>query len=178
MASINKNAMRSFYVLGLARIALGFVFLWAFFDKLFGLGFATCRDKAGDITAGCSQAWMNGGSPTSGFLGHATTGPFANWYHNLAGLSWVDWMFMVGLLGVGIGLLLGIAVRLSTVVASLMLLLMWSALLWPANNPFVDEHIVYILVLTAINLGNSQQRLGLRDWWIKTSFVKSVPVLE
>ncbi|MFC4062642.1 hypothetical protein ACFOWE_30465, partial [Planomonospora corallina] len=29
------------YAFGVARIALGWVFLWAFLDKMFGLGFAT-----------------------------------------------------------------------------------------------------------------------------------------
>jgi thiosulfate dehydrogenase [quinone] large subunit len=178
MASINKNAMRSFYALALARISLGFIFLWAFLDKLFGLGFSTCRDKMDVVHAGCSQAWVNGGSPTQGFLGHATQGPFVNFYHNLANQSWVDWLFMAGLLGVGVGLLLGVTVRLSTVVGSVMLLLMWASLLWPANNPILDEHIVYILVLAAINLGNSQQRWGLRDWWVKTHLVKTAPFLE
>ena len=40
------------------RLAMGFIFLWAFFDKVFGLGFATTSE----------QAWINGGSPTSVFL--------------------------------------------------------------------------------------------------------------
>jgi thiosulfate dehydrogenase (quinone) large subunit len=178
MASINKNAMRSFYALALARIALGFIFLWAFFDKLIGLGFAPCRDELGDIHVACSQAWANGGSPTAGFLGHATQGPFASSYHRLAGHSWVDLLFMAGLLTVGLGLILGVAVRLSTVIGSVMLLLMWSSLLWPANNPVVDEHIVYILVLMGINMSNSQQRWGLREWWAKTGLVKAAPFLE
>lgn len=178
MASINKNAARSFYALALARIALGFIFLWAFLDKLFGLGFSTCRDAMNAVHVGCAQAWTQGGSPTAGFLGHATQGPFVNWYHNLAGHGWVDWLFMAGLLSVGVGLLLGVAVRLSTVVGVIMLLLMWSSLLWPANNPFLDEHIVYIFVLVALNLANSQQKWGLRDWWTGTSLVKSAPFLE
>jgi hypothetical protein len=31
-------------VLGILRLAIGFIFLWAFFDKLLGLGFSTCFD--------------------------------------------------------------------------------------------------------------------------------------
>ncbi|RGA01239.1 hypothetical protein DI270_030565 [Microbispora triticiradicis] len=46
------------YVWAAARIAIGWVFLWAFLDKLFGWGFATPAAKA----------WINGGSPTTGFL--------------------------------------------------------------------------------------------------------------
>jgi len=179
MAVINKNASKSFYALGRARISLGLIFLWAFLDKLFGLGFATCRDAATSaVNVGCSQAWVNGGSPTSGFLGHATQGPFADLYQKLAGHGWVDWAFMAGLLGVGVGLVLGIGVRIATVAGMVMLALMWSSLLWPENNPVIDDHIVYILVLLAVNLANSQQKWGLRDRWVNTNLVKSAPFLE
>ncbi|MDH6132276.1 hypothetical protein P3T37_001661 [Kitasatospora sp. MAA4] len=40
--------------LAVARAGLGFVFLWAFFDKAFEWGYATPS----------SGAWVNGGSPT------------------------------------------------------------------------------------------------------------------
>ena len=53
-----KNAWQ---LLGFARILVGFVFLWAFVDKTFGLGVAT---KAKD-------AWINGVSPTTGFYSTA-----------------------------------------------------------------------------------------------------------
>jgi len=180
MAIINKNASRSFYALALARIFLGFIFLWAFVDKLFGLGFATCRDKLDAVHIGCSQAWVHGGSPTMGFLTHATSGPLHHVYMQLgtnhSGL--IDWLFMLGLLVVGLGLTLGVFIRLATSVGAVMLLLMWSSLLWPSANPFVDEHIIYIFVLATINLANSQQRLGLRGKWIKSQLVQKVPILE
>ena len=50
---------------GLARISLGWVFLWAFLDKTFGLGYAT-ESK---------DAWIDGGSPTFGFLSSAPPDP-------------------------------------------------------------------------------------------------------
>ena len=34
------------YLLAGIRIAMGFIFLWAFLDKVFGLGFATTSDKS------------------------------------------------------------------------------------------------------------------------------------
>jgi len=50
--------------LSLTRIAIGFIFLWAFLDKLLGLGFATCRTVAEDgtytIQALCDSAWIKG----------------------------------------------------------------------------------------------------------------------
>lgn len=169
MASVNRNVMSSFYVLALARISLGFIFLWAFLDKLLGLGFSTCRVAAtGVVSRGCSLAWVHGGSPTTGFLSHAT-GPFASFYHNLAGHAWVDYAFMALLLVIGLGLLFGVAMRMVTVLGSFLLLAMWSALLWPANNPLLDEHIVYILLLVVLYLTNSQQKWGCRDWWVRNT---------
>ena len=73
---------------GLLRIAMGWIFLWSFLDKMFGLGFATGRDpKTGVIDFGSPDAWINGGSPTEGFLsfGLHTKEPFTDWYSDLAG---------------------------------------------------------------------------------------------
>lgn len=179
MPAISKTTEKSFYALALGRIGIGLIFLWAFFDKLFGLGFATCRDKISDaVNTGCSQAWIHGGSPTSGFLGHAVSGPFAGAYHQLTGRGWVDWLFMLGLLFIGVGLILGVAVYLSALTGSLLLLLMWSARLWPADNPVLDEHIIYVFVLLAVFFANANQRWGLRDRWRRTALVKALPFLE
>lgn len=121
----------------LLRLVMSFIFLWAFFDKLLGLGYATTTAKS----------WIHGGSPTAGFLTSAVQGPFADIFHNLAGVNVVDWLFMGGLLFTGLTLLFNKYTRWGCLVGSLMLLLMYLALLFPANNPIIDEHLVYILVL-------------------------------
>lgn len=173
-----KTAAVGFVALSFARIGLGFVFLWAFLDKLLGLGFATCRNAATNaVDFGCSAAWGQGGSPTEGFLTHATQGPFASWFQELAGQTWVDWLFMMGLLGIGVSLLLGVMVRVGAVAGSVMLLLMWMAVLWPANNPVIDDHIVYIFVLVAIAAFARYQKLGFGKWWQKLPVVRKMPWL-
>ncbi len=83
-------------VLAAIRLSLGWIFLWAFVDKLFGLGFATPSERS----------WLNGGSPTKGFLSNAATGPFEGLYKSIAGAAWADWLFMIGLAGIGIALVL------------------------------------------------------------------------
>jgi len=103
------------YVWAGLRLALGWVFLWAFLDKMFGLGHETPA----------KNAWINGGSPTKGFLGNAVEGPFAGFYQNLAGAAWADTLFMVGLLGIGVALMLGIGIRVAAVAGGLLLGLMW-----------------------------------------------------
>ena len=144
------------------RIALSGVFLWAFFDKTFGLGYATARENA----------WINGGSPTTGFLTFATQGPFAEAFQALAGNALVDVLFMVGLLGIGAALLLGIGLRVAGVAGALMMLLMWAAALPPANNPVLDDHIVYALVLLALPLLHAGDTWGLGRRWAQMRFVE------
>ena len=132
-----KNIIEKILSLTTLRVLMGFMFLWAFLDKTFGLGFATKS----------TAAWIHGGSPTLGFLTHAVQGPFAPFFNSLAGVTLVDWLFMMGLLFVGITLLINRFVKWGSLVGILMMLLMYISLLWPANNPFVDEHIIYAFLL-------------------------------
>lgn len=151
------------YVFGLLRLMMGWIFLWAFIDKLFGLGFSTTAEKA----------WLAGGSPTAGFLQFGVHGPFAEFYQGLAGIPLVDWLFMLGLLFVGVSLVLGIFMKLGSYAGMLMLFLMYTAAgLSPENNPFIDDHIIYIFVILSLVLTNSGEYLGLGKWWGSTSFVQ------
>ncbi len=134
-------------VTALLRVVMGFIFLWAFLDKTFGLGFATTAEKA----------WINGGSPTTGFLSLGVRGPFAEIFHSLAGVAMVDWLFMLGLLFAGLTLLLNKFVKWGCLAGSLMFLLMYLSLLPPENNPIIDEHIVYILVLILVALASKDR---------------------
>ncbi|QQR76528.1 hypothetical protein IPJ63_03465 [Candidatus Nomurabacteria bacterium] len=132
-----KNIFTKVFSITTLRLLMGFIFLWAFLDKTFGLGFATTADKA----------WILGGSPTSGFLTHAVVGPFATFFNSLAGIALVDWLFMLGLLFVGVTLILNRYVKWGALAGIMMLILMYLALLFPENNPFVDDHIVYAVLL-------------------------------
>lgn len=129
------------------RISMGFVFLWAFLDKTFGLGFATTVEKA----------WINGGSPTTGFLSFATKGPFAELFQSLAGIAIVDWLFMLGLLGVGVALIFNRYIKWAAIAGSAMLLLMYLAVLPPENNPIIDDHLIYILVFAVLAIRNRER---------------------
>ena len=75
--------------MAILRIVAGFYFFWAFLDKTFGLGYSTPSAKA----------WINGGSPTTGFLGSRHVGPFASMYRSMAGNAFLDWLFMLACSG-------------------------------------------------------------------------------
>ena len=121
--------------LAVLRIAFGVTFLWAFLDKTFALGFSTGAQYAEDGSrAGIDfmakdAAWLNGGSPTEGFLtfGVPADNPFHSFFASLAGQTWVDWLFMLGLLGVGVTLLLGAGMRIGTAAGALMYAFMYAA---------------------------------------------------
>ena len=156
------------YVLAALRLAVGWVFLWAFLDKLFGLGHETTS----------AQAWINGGSPTSGFLGHATAGPLASTYQGMAGQAWADWLFMAGLLGIGVALMAGVAMRIAAASGALLLVLMWSAVLPPENNLFMDDHLIYAGLLVALALAGAGRTWGLGRVWEQLPLVAKNPVLH
>src|SRR5690242_5997576 len=99
-AMLTKTAARALAVL---RISTGLVFLWAFLDKTFGFGYATPAERA----------WVNGGSPTKGFLSNVEAGPLQGFFRDIAGAPWADWAFMLGLLGIGLALVLGIGLRIA-----------------------------------------------------------------
>jgi len=159
--------------LAVFRVMLGSAFLWAFLDKTFGFGYATPAERA----------WINGGSPTKGFLSRVAVGPFEGTFHAIAGATWADWLFMVGLLGIGIALILGIGLRIAAVSGTVMMLLMWAAE-WPlaqftsageptmSTNPIVDYHIIYALALIALALAYAGNTWGLGRLWARLPFVQ------
>ncbi|MGW4065147.1 hypothetical protein ACWEGE_43145 [Amycolatopsis sp. NPDC004747] len=152
--------------LAVLRFATGFVFLWAFLDKLFGFGYATPG----------KGAWISGGSPTKGFLSGVDAGPFQSMFHAWAGTWWADTLFMLGLAGIGTAVIAGIGLRLSAAAGSLMMLMMWAAE-WPfalststgqathSTNPVIDYHIIYALVLIALAATAAGNTWGLGRRW-------------
>jgi thiosulfate dehydrogenase (quinone) large subunit len=171
--AVESGRQRAFrYVFAVTRLSLGWVFLWAFLDKTFALGFSTGVDpETGAVDRFGDAAWVNGGSPTDGYLSSATKGPLADFYQGFAGAAWADWLFMLGLLGVGLTMMLGVAMRVSAACGALLMVLMWSSALPPASNPFMDDHIVYALVLVALALAGAGYTLGLGRMYDKIPVV-------
>jgi thiosulfate dehydrogenase [quinone] large subunit len=167
---------------GALRLLMGFTFLWAFLDKMFALGFATGRNpKTGGIDFFGPDAWIRGGSPTDGFLGFGlhTKEPFFSFYHGMVGSTFVEWAFMLSLLGIGIALMFGIVTRIAAIGGAVLLVMMYFAgSIFPANNPLIDEHIIEAVVLLGIAYVGAGRYLGLGNKWRKTKLVKKYPILE
>jgi thiosulfate dehydrogenase [quinone] large subunit len=186
------------YWAAVTRILIGFVFLWAFLDKNFGLGYTTQGDSAWNFATG-------DGSPTFGFLafGANQDGPLAGFFNSLrdsAGQmtadgapvlypgSWVNWGFMLALLGIGVALIVGFMVRIASIGGAVLLVLMYLAE-WPlnavdpetgfntANNPIIDDHIIYAVALIMLMLFTAERTWGLGKVWQRTHLVQRFPWL-
>jgi len=159
-------------VLAIARVVIGFTFLWAFVDKLFGLGFATPS----------SRAWINGGTPAQGFI-KSIEGPFKDVFQVFAN-PFGDWLFMIGLLGIGVAMIAGAGLRIAAVAGTLLMLFMFLAE-WPtatslvdgkvvsgSTNPLVDSHWheALLLIISAVTLAGDTWGLG--TWWGNLDFVR------
>jgi thiosulfate dehydrogenase (quinone) large subunit len=154
----------------LLRVAVGFIFRWAFLDKFFGLGYATPADNA----------WILGGSPTNGSLSTVAVGPFESLYHSIAGAWWANTLFMLGQFSIGVAPILGVAVRITMFAGPLLLVMMWAAT-WPmaqftsagtptsSSNPFLDDHLIYALVIIVLALIGAGRVYGLGEWWAKVT---------
>lgn len=162
MAKNQPTYKLAWQMLAVSRIMIGLVFLWAFFDKLFGLQFSTMPDKS----------WLAGGSPTTGFLkmGVNPESPLASFFNSLAGQPWVDWLFMAGLLGIGLALVLGAGLRIAAVTGTLLLVMMWAAEFPLKTNPVLDDHLVYAAVI--IMAAAARREWSIASWWINLGFVK------
>jgi thiosulfate dehydrogenase [quinone] large subunit len=152
--------------LAVLRISLGFVFLWAFLDKTFGLGYSTPSAKA----------WIHGGSPTKGFLSSVDVGPFQSMFHSMAGTWFANALFMLAMLAVGVALIAGIGLRIAAGAGVLVLAMMWFAEFPLAqhtasgeasgsSNPITDYHFVYAAGLVVLALTYAGHTWGLGRWW-------------
>ncbi|MGC4806450.1 hypothetical protein [Micromonospora sp. DT233] len=156
------------YVLAGLRLALGWIFLWAFLDKTFGLG----------ISTPAKNAWIDGGSPTKGFLANGTAGPFKGFYTGIAGAAWADWLFMIGLAAIGTALILGIGLRIAAIAGGLLMVMMWTAVLPPSTNPFMDDHLINAGLLALLALTAAGDTLGLGQVWKRLPIVQRLPWLQ
>ena len=166
------------------------MFLWAFLDKTFGLQFATAKDQDWSFATG-------NGDPTFGFLKFGTNpeGPFAGFFTGLRPGDtpdpghWTNWLFMAGLLGIGVALILGVFMRIGSISGVVLLALMylaeapWANTIDPKtgqgafNNPIMDEHVIYAAVLVMLMLFTAERTWGLGKWWQSTRLVQRFPFL-
>ena len=163
------------------RIGFGVTFLWAFFDKLLALGYATgVNPETGAVDRFGPDAWINGGSPTFGFLtfGVPEDNPFQSFFNGIAGDPWVNWLFMLSLLGIGLALTFGVGMRIAGASGALLYLMMWVASMPLENNPVVDDHLLGAITVVVLALTLSGDTWGFGKIWSRTGLVRRYEVLR
>ncbi len=135
-----------------ARLTLGWIFVWSGFDKLIR------------------------GFTASPFLLHATQGPLTFWFHSLGGSQMatniINPLVVWGEILIGLTLIFGIFTRAGAFWGTIMMMLYYLAQFPPAQNPWMDEHLVYILLLGLLSALGAGRILGLDAWIERLPWVK------
>ena len=144
----------------LLRISLGWLFFYAGITKVF------------------NPEWS-----AAGYLKEAKT--FAWFYQPLLGLNILPMVNVVnkwGLTLLGISLILGIGVRLSSIFGAFLMLLYYFARLdfpYPDPNSFlVDQHIIYAFVLLLFATLRAGRMWGLENWCTNLPICSKFPKLR
>ncbi len=140
----------------LVRVSMGWIFLYAGFDKL--------------VTD-----WS-----ASGWLVNATKGPLAGWFQSLgensAALNVIEPLVIWGQILIGLALISGVLTRWAAFWGAVMMFMFHIAgSLPPEHNPFMDEHLVYILVLGMLAALGGGRILGLDAVIERLPLVKRIP---
>jgi thiosulfate dehydrogenase (quinone) large subunit len=139
------------FFLFLLRVTLGWMYLYAGLTKVF------------------DSTWTSAGYLSSA---KAFTG-FYEWLASPSILPVVDFMNEWGLTLLGVSLILGIFVRLSSVLGALLMFLYYLPLGFPFPNEhafIVDEHIIYASALLYLGIVRAGRVWGLEQVYLK--FVK------
>ncbi len=146
-------------LIALTRLALGVLFFYA------------------GITKVLNPAWS-----AAGYLAGAKN--FTGFYAWLASpnvMPIVNFMNEWGLTLLGVSLILGIVIRLSSTLGAVLMLLYYLALDFPYPNAhafLVDEHIVYALTLLLLGNLRAGRVWGLENWCAKLPICSRFPRLR
>ena len=145
------------YALAAGRFVIGWIFFWAFIDKLFGLGYSTAPENA----------WLNGGSPAQGYIA-GMEGPFADFFQSAFQNPFGDWLFMLGLAGIGIAMILGAGLKIAAVTGTVLMAFMWMSQLpfvLGGTNLITTSHWVEALLLIIAATTLAGDTAGVGKWW-------------
>lgn len=120
---------------------------------------------------------LEGNWTAAGYLGGVgEANPFYGFFQAMAGSDWmwlIDLLNMWGLTLVGVALLLGAFVRFSAFWGAVMMWFYWASSLPLANSIFIDDHIIYIVLLFALGAFGAGRYYGLDRYIEDMAVVKN-----
>ena len=139
----------------LMRFIMGWIFVYSGFDKL--------------IT----------GFSAGGYLANATKGPLTGLFQSLgenqAALNVIDPLVVWGEIAIGLALVLGVLTRWAAFWGAVMMFLFYISAFPPEHNPFMEYHLVYILVLGMLGALGAGRILGLDAVIERLPIVRRIP---
>ena len=105
------------------------------------------------------------------------TGPLKPFFVSIASPA-TDILFMIGMLGIGLAVMLGIGLRVSAIAGTILMVAMYFAE-WPftanagSTNPVVDYHIIYALALIVLAATAAGTTWGLGSRWSTLPIIRS-----
>ena len=79
---------------------------------------------------------------------------------------------------IGISLVFGIASKLGTIGCVLFMIVMYTLVLPPSDNPVLDDHIIMILAMLVVYFFGGFEKLSFFKKWKDFLLVKKFPILE
>jgi len=93
-------------------------------------------------------------------------------FNAIAGQAWADWLFMAGLLGIGLALILGIGMRVAAVSGVVLVFFMYLASFPLETNPILDDHVLEAFAIATVALFGAGDVYGLGLKW------KALPIVQ
>ena len=85
---------------------------------------------------------------------------------------------MMGLIVIGLSLLMGIGVRITGSIGSVIYALMYTTLVTPENNRFMDDHLIGMFIMAGLITAVAGSPTGLGKLWVRIPLVKRYPLLK
>ena len=148
--------------IAVGRVVVGIIFLWAGLEKVIGEGFTTWS-AAGFLKFGTAGtlAWpFVSGTPAEGTVYNPTHDFWVNLAANDGAMTLINYLVMIGEVGIGIALILGIATRFASLMGTLMMLLFFLAA-WDFAFGIVNQHLTYAVVTLGLGIVGAGRYYGL-----------------
>ena len=120
--------------------------------------------------------------PAPGYLTNAKTFPgFYGWFVSPENIGWVNFLNEWGLTLIGVSLILGLGVRLSSILGAILMLLYYFPVLeFPKveHGFIVDDHLIYAVVLAFLATVRAGRYYGLDNWCANLPICRKYPRLH